>query len=41
MDLNEIIEKLKDILSEEKEGQKVLDRDVALALHIHPKALPA
>lgn len=38
MDLNEIIEKLKDILSEEKERQKVLDRDVALALHIHPQS---
>lgn len=33
-DFKSIIEKLKDIISEEKEGRKVYDKDVALALAI-------
>ena len=34
MNFNEIIEKLKDVLSETKIGGKVFDKDVAQALHI-------
>lgn len=38
MDIGEIVEKVKDILSREKAGQRILDRDVALALEILPQS---
>ena len=38
MDVEEIIDKIKDILSSELPGKKVFDKDVAKALHLSPES---
>ena len=39
MDINEIIEKLKDILSSEHSNRKIFDKDVATALGMSKESL--
>ena len=39
MDINEIIDKIKDILSNELDNKRVFDKDVAAALNLSKQSL--